>query len=104
MFIERVFEPVDASWRGIGLIRQSGLGIREEYRLWDAVQKFSLPVFDSRETPGCRCGDVLRGIIYPTECPLFGKHCTPMKPVGPCMVSTEGSCAAYHRYAQRSVD
>ncbi|SHI18409.1 hydrogenase formation protein HypD [Desulfosporosinus lacus] len=104
MFIERVFEPVDASWRGIGLIRQSGLGIRGEYRLWDAVEKFSLPVFDSRETPGCRCGDVLRGIIYPTECPLFGKHCTPMKPVGPCMVSTEGSCAAYHRYAQRSVD
>lgn len=104
MFIERVFEPVDASWRGIGLIRQSGLGIKEEYSRWNAARKFSLPVFDSKPTPGCRCGDVLRGLIYPMQCPLFAKHCTPMKPVGPCMVSTEGSCAAYHRYSQRSVD
>ncbi|HBV88952.1 MAG TPA: hydrogenase formation protein HypD [Desulfosporosinus sp.] len=103
-FIERVFEPVDASWRGIGLIPQSGLGMREEYSLWDAARKFSLPTFNSPETPGCRCGDVLRGLIYPTQCPLFAKHCTPMKPIGPCMVSTEGSCAAYHRYSQRSVD
>lgn len=103
-FIERVFEPVDATWRGVGLIRQSGLGIREEFSPWDAARKFSLPVFHSRETPGCRCGDVLRGLIYPTQCPLFAKHCTPMTPVGPCMVSTEGSCAAYHRYSQRSVD
>ncbi|KGK91634.1 hydrogenase assembly protein HupF [Desulfosporosinus sp. HMP52] len=104
MFIERVFERIDASWRGIGIIPQSGLGIRADYSPWDAARKFSLPVFQSRETPGCRCGDVLRGVIYPTQCPLFAKHCTPMKPIGPCMVSTEGSCAAYHRYAQRSVD
>lgn len=104
MFIERVFERIDASWRGIGIIPQSGLGIRVDYSPWDAARKFSLPVFESRETPGCRCGDVLRGVICPTQCPLFAKHCTPMKPVGPCMVSTEGSCAAYHRYAQRSVD
>ncbi|EHQ87996.1 hydrogenase formation protein HypD [Desulfosporosinus youngiae] len=103
-FIEQVFEPVDASWRGIGLIPQSGLGIREDYSLWDAARKFSLPVFNSPDTPGCRCGDVLRGLIYPTQCPLFAKHCTPMKPVGPCMVSTEGSCAAYHRYAQKGAD
>lgn len=104
MFIERVFEPVDASWRGLGLIQQSGLGIREEYSYWDAARKFSLPIFHSRETPGCRCGDVLRGLIDPTQCSLFASRCTPMKPVGPCMVSTEGSCAAYHRYTQRSVD
>lgn len=104
VFIERVFEPIDAAWRGIGLIPQSGLGIREEYALWDAARKFTLPVFESRETPGCRCGDVLRGLISPTQCPLFAKHCTPMNPVGPCMVSSEGSCAAFHRYAQRSVD
>jgi len=103
-FIEQVFEPVDASWRGIGLIPQSGLGIREEYSHWDAARKFSLPTFNSQETPGCRCGDVLRGLIYPAQCPLFAKRCTPLKPVGPCMVSTEGSCAAYHRYSQRSVD
>ncbi|AET66591.1 hydrogenase expression/formation protein HypD [Desulfosporosinus orientis DSM 765] len=104
LVIERVFKPTDALWRGIGLIPESGLAIREDYSPWDAARKFSLPVFNSRETPGCRCGDVLRGIINPTQCPLFAKHCTPMKPVGPCMVSSEGSCAAYHRYAQRSVD
>ena len=102
--VERVFEPVDASWRGIGLIPQSGLSIREEYSAFDAAKKFSLPVFNSKETPGCRCGDVLKGLIDPTQCPLFGRHCTPMKPVGPCMVSSEGACAAYHRYVQRSVD
>ncbi|WP_040411507.1 hydrogenase formation protein HypD [Desulfosporosinus sp. OT] len=104
MFIEQVFEPVEASWRGIGLIPQSGLGIREEYSLWDAAKKFSLPIFHSEETPGCRCGDVLKGRIYPTQCSLFARFCTPMKPVGPCMVSSEGSCAAYYRYAQRSGD
>ncbi len=103
-FIEKVFEPIDTFWRGMGLIPQSGLGIREDYGAWDAARKFALPVFHSQETPGCRCGDVLKGLIYPTECPLFARHCTPMKPVGPCMVSTEGSCAAYHRYSQRSVD
>ncbi len=102
--VERVFEPVDASWRGIGVIPQSGLGIRGEYGAWDATRKFALPVFHSPETPGCRCGDVLKGLIYPTQCPMFGKRCTPMKPVGPCMVSSEGSCAAYHRYVQRSED
>ncbi|KJS48420.1 hydrogenase formation protein HypD [Desulfosporosinus sp. BICA1-9] len=102
--VERVFEPVDASWRGIGMIPLSGLGIREDYWAWDAARKFALPVFHSPETPGCRCGDVLKGLLYPTQCPLFGKHCTPLKPVGPCMVSNEGSCAAYHRYSQRSVD
>jgi len=104
MVVERVFEPVDASWRGMGMIRQSGLGIREEYGAWDAARKFQLPVFYSKETPGCRCGDVLKGLIYPLQCPLFGKRCTPMKPVGPCMVSSEGSCAAYYQYAQRSVN
>lgn len=104
VFMERVFAPVDALWRGIGLIPGSGLTIRDDYSPWDAVKKFALPVFNSRETPGCRCGDVLRGIINPTQCPLFAGHCVPLKPVGPCMVSSEGSCAAYYRYAQRSVD
>ena len=100
LFIEQVFEPVDTSWRGLGLIPQSGLGIRKEYSAWDAAKKFSLPFFHSKETPGCRCGDVLKGRIYPTQCPLFASHCTPMKPVGPCMVSSEGSCGAYYRYAR----
>ncbi|MDR3601393.1 MAG: hydrogenase formation protein HypD [Desulfosporosinus sp.] len=104
LFIDQVFELIDASWRGIGLIPQSGLGIREEYSAWDAAKKFSLPIFPAQETPGCRCGDVLKGRIYPTQCPLFAHRCTPMKPVGPCMVSVEGSCAAYYRYSQRSGD
>lgn len=104
MFMEQVFEPVEAAWRGMGLIRQSGLAIREEYGAWDAARKFALPVFSSQETPGCRCGDVLKGQIKPTQCPLFAKQCTPLKPVGPCMVSSEGACAAYYRYAQRSGD
>ncbi|HVJ47810.1 hydrogenase formation protein HypD [Desulfitobacterium sp.] len=102
--VERVFEPVDASWRGIGLIPQSGLAIREEFSSWDAAKKFSLPIFHSKETPGCRCGEVLKGLIDPTQCPLFARHCTPMTPVGPCMVSSEGSCAAYYRYSQGSVN
>nr|WP_148271421.1 hydrogenase formation protein HypD [Desulfosporosinus acidiphilus] len=104
MIVQKVFEPVDASWRGMGLIPKSGLGIREEYASWDAARKFSLPVFHSPETPGCQCGEVLKGRIYPTQCALFGKRCTPLKPVGPCMVSSEGSCAAYYRYFQRSDD
>ena len=104
LIVERVFEPVDASWRGIGLIPQSGLGIRGDFAAWDAAKKFSLPIFHSKETPGCRCGDVLKGLIYPTQCPLFARHCTPMKPIGPCMVSSEGSCAAYYRYSQGRVN
>lgn len=102
-FIERVFEPMDARFRGIGVIPLGGLGIRQEYQEWDAEKKFSLPEFDSPEIPGCRCGKVLKGQITPPECPLFARKCTPQDPVGPCMVSSEGSCAAYFRYAQRSV-
>jgi hydrogenase expression/formation protein HypD len=104
VLMKRIFKPVDASWRGIGLIPRSGLGIRDEYAAWDAARKFELPIFYSKETLGCRCGDVLKGVIYPTACPLFGRYCTPMKPVGPCMVSSEGSCAAYYRYSQGRVN
>lgn len=102
-FIEKVFEPVDALFRGMGVIPMGGLGIRQEFQEWDAVKKFSLPVFDSPEIPGCRCGEVLKGRMTPPECPLFARKCTPLDPVGPCMVSSEGSCAAYFRYAQRRV-
>ncbi|MDQ7095498.1 hydrogenase formation protein HypD [Desulfosporosinus sp. PR] len=102
--VERVFKPVDASWRGMGLIPGSGLEIRAEFGPWDAVRKFSLPQFYSPDTPGCQCGEVLKGRIDPPQCSLFGKRCTPLKPVGPCMVSSEGSCAAYYRYSQRSDD
>lgn len=102
--IEQIFEPVDSQWRGMGLIPQSGLGIRREYEAWDAAKKFSLPEFESKDVSGCRCGDVLKGLIYPRQCPLFSRRCTPMNPVGPCMVSSEGSCAAYYRFAQRRVN
>jgi hydrogenase expression/formation protein HypD len=103
-YIKQIFEPVDASFRGMGIIPLGGLGIRKEYEDWDAAKKFALPEFESPDLPGCRCGDVLKGRINPTECPMFARKCTPLNPVGPCMVSSEGSCAAYFRYAQRRVE
>ncbi len=97
--MERVFEVADAEWRGFGTLPASGLHLRPAYARFDAAQVFPLEVVSAGEPPGCRCGDVLRGVIRPTECPLFGRACTPRLPVGPCMVSAEGACAAYYRYA-----
>jgi hydrogenase expression/formation protein HypD len=94
----KVFEPIDADWRGIGVIPGTGLGIRDEYAKYDAVKRIELDVPEPREIPGCQCGDVLRGILLPFECKLFGRACIPEHPIGPCMVSSEGSCAAYYRY------
>jgi hydrogenase expression/formation protein HypD len=99
--IERVFEISDAEWRGFGTVPQSGLQVRDEYGRFDAGRRFSVEVAPAREPPGCRCGDVLRGVLLPVECPLFSKACTPQKPIGPCMVSAEGACAAYYRYGER---
>lgn len=96
--IDDVFEPCDAVWRGLGPIPSSGMRIRDAYADHDALRVFSPDVEPTRETRGCRCGDVLRGAIAPNECPLFDRACTPENPVGPCMVSSEGSCAAYWRY------
>ncbi len=96
--LDEVFEPTDALWRGIGLIPASGLKMRPAYAAFDAWSRFSLALPDVPEIKGCRCGSVLKGEIAPPDCPLFGKACTPAKPVGPCMVSTEGSCAAYYKY------
>lgn len=95
---EKVFEPCSATWRGLGKIAHSGLRIREDYARYDARRRFAVEVEPTRKPHGCRCGDVLRGVIAPTQCPLFGRACTPEHPVGPCMVSSEGSCAAYFRY------
>ncbi len=96
-----VFEPSDAWWRGLGLIPGSGLRIRSTYADWDARIRYALnESFTSCDTPDCRCGDVLRGSITPTECPLFASTCTPDTPCGACMVSSEGTCAAYYRYAR----
>jgi hydrogenase expression/formation protein HypD len=92
--LEDVFEPCDSVWRGVGEIKHSGLQIRERYARFDAARRFTVAVPEPLEPRGCRCGDVLRGVLDPVECPLFGKACTPDNPVGACMVSSEGSCAA----------
>lgn len=97
---ERVFEVAEAEWRGIGTLPASGLRLREEYAPYDAARAFPVEVAPAREPPGCRCGDVLRGALKPTECPLFARVCTPQNPVGPCMVSAEGACAAYYQYGR----
>ena len=96
--IDEVFETCTATWRGMGEIPGSGYRIRPEYAQFDAVRRFSPSVESTIEPKGCRCGDVLRARMAPNECPLFRKVCTPENPVGPCMVSSEGSCAAYFRY------
>lgn len=96
--IGKVFEPHDAMWRGLGVLPCSGLVIRDEYAIFDATRRFSIEPEPTKEPSGCRCGDVLRGRIPPTSCPLFARACTPETPVGPCMVSSEGSCAAYYRF------
>lgn len=96
--IDEVFETCSAVWRGLGEIPGSGYRIRAEYEEFDAVKRLQPQVEETREPKGCRCGDVLRGIMAPDECPLFRTVCTPENPVGPCMVSSEGSCAAYYRY------
>lgn len=96
--MHEVFEPCDATWRGLGVIPDTGLRIREEFAHFDAVKRFCPQPCTPRETPGCACGEILRGIMTPPDCRLFGKTCTPEHPIGPCMVSSEGSCAAYYRY------
>ncbi len=97
--LNRYFEPDDATWRGIGIIPMSGLKLREEFKHRDfrSVISVEVPEGDEHAT-ACSCGDVLKGIKIPPECKLFGKSCTPERPVGPCMVSSEGSCAAYYKY------
>jgi hydrogenase expression/formation protein HypD len=96
--IETVFEPIDALWRGIGVIPGTGLGLRPAFEKFDATRRFGITLDETGMPDGCSCGDVLRGIITPVQCPLFGAACTPQTPVGPCMVSSEGSCAAYFKY------
>ena len=96
--IDEVFETCTATWRGLGDIPGSGYRIRDEFAEFDAMRRFEPDVEPTVEHKGCRCGDVLRGVMAPNECPLFRTVCSPENPVGPCMVSSEGSCAAYYRY------
>jgi len=98
--MEKVFEPSDAMWRGLGMTEGSGLKIRSEFEKYDAVKKLSLDeaAINAEKPTACRCGDVITGRIAPDGCPLFGRRCVPEDPVGPCMVSSEGACAAAYKY------
>lgn len=96
--MDMVFETCDADWRGLGQIAGSGLRIRKEYEAFDAVKRFGIVLSDAKPLKGCACGDILTGRMAPPECPLYKKVCTPLDPVGPCMVSSEGTCAAYFKY------
>ena len=99
--VSRVFETSDADWRGLGCIPGSGLKLRPEYRRFDAEEAFAISPPPTKEHKGCLCGDILRGVKTPPECPLFAKACTPERPVGPCMVSSEGTCAGWYQYGSR---
>ena len=99
--IDRVFARADVRWRGLGLIAQSGLVLRPDFHSFDAPRRFGLVTPPDEEPAGCRCGEVLTGRVTPPECALFGAGCTPVHPVGPCMVSSEGTCQAYYKYAAR---
>jgi hydrogenase expression/formation protein HypD len=96
--MQAVFQVVDADWRGIGTIAASGLAIRDEYAAYDAMKAFDLRLQPVPEPNGCACGEILTGVKIPPQCPLYKTVCNPMAPVGPCMVSSEGTCAAYYRY------
>jgi hydrogenase expression/formation protein HypD len=96
--LAKTFEPEDSNWRGLGTIPQSGYRLRPEFSGRDAQKMIPVEVEPTREHKGCKCGEVLQGLIEPRECPLYANPCTPEKPVGPCMVSSEGTCAAYYKY------
>jgi hydrogenase expression/formation protein HypD len=101
--MDEVFEPADALWRGLGSLPRSGLAFRPAFSEFDAAARLKLAVRDVPEPEGCRCAEVLTGRIAPGDCALFGSACSPEDPVGPCMVSSEGSCAAEYRYGRGAV-
>jgi len=102
--MRRAFHVCDASWRGIGEIPASGLSLRTELSQWDAAMKYEIQGEQGQEVaPGCRCADVLVARAVPADCPLFGVGCTPLSPVGPCMVGAEGACAVWYRHGERPV-
>ena len=102
--IDEVFEPCPANWRGIGTILDSGLKLRSQYQRFDAERVFDIDPGPTREPKGCICGDILRGVKTPHDCQLFGTGCTPEDPIGPCMVSAEGSCSTYYLYGGGHID
>jgi len=98
----RVFHPVDRNWRGIGMIPESGLGLNDTYQYFDASRRFEIQNIQTQESKICIAGQVLQGLIKPSECPAFGTLCTPQSPLGAPMVSSEGACAAYYRYGKNA--
>lgn len=98
--VEEIFEPADMDWRGLGRIPASGLKIREKYSVVDAEVRLNITLPKAEEPKGCLCGNILKGMNTPRECPLFDSRCNPANPIGPCMVSSEGTCAAYHKYGR----
>lgn len=98
--LDQVFEIGPSWWRGFGTVPDSGLHFRAAWQHRDAARRFPVEVATVAEPAGCRCGDVLRGVIDPTACALFRRVCTPRNPVGPCMVSAEGACAAFYKYGE----
>jgi len=100
-WMQKYFSFNDEAWRGIGTIPGSGLDLKQEFARYDAKKRFKVNTGEPRKTK-CRCGEVIRGLISPNECSLFGKACKPMNPIGPCMVSAEGSCSAYYQFMRES--
>lgn len=98
--LAQVFTPFDAPWRGIGIIPGSGLRIADAYAAFDAEQEIAVEVEETKEHQGCLCGEILKGKVTPFDCPLFANACTPESPVGACMVSSEGTCAAAYKYGK----
>ena len=102
--IDECFVPADGYWRGIGKIKKSVLKLRDKYSRFDALRRFDITELPYEDETGCRCGEVLCGLIEPRQCRMFGKTCTPQTPVGPCMVSSEGACAAWFKYSKKESD
>ena len=100
--MQRVYEPCDRNWRGIGIIPNSGLKLREEFTGYDAERKFAITIDPGNDSADCIAGKILRGIMKPVDCPAFGTRCNPESPLGATMVSSEGACAAYYRYRGQS--
>jgi hydrogenase expression/formation protein HypD len=101
--IDEVFEPRDYfEWRGLGSIPHSGLKLRAKYAAFDAERKFDIPGLTMADPKACQCGEILKGVLKPWECKVFGTACTPETPIGACMVSSEGACAAYYNYGRLS--
>ncbi len=98
--MEEVFDITSSEWRGIGVVENTGLVLRGEFADFDASPYVPQQIRSEPDPPGCKCGDILRGEMLPPDCPLFGRLCKPSSPIGPCMVSSEGSCATYYLYAR----